>query len=311
MIELPRACLVADRIAAHADFFSFGTNDLTQTTAGLSRDDAEGGFLNVYLERGLLDRSPFESLDTPGVGALVEIAVERGREAKPGPAARDLRRARRRPGEHPLLRAGRSSTTSAARPTGCRSRGSPPPRRRSPPRRTVIETAPSPATDALLRPLRPPVRDPEPDRRGARGRRRRARRAAGARGRGRRGRRRRAGAGRRREPDRAGARAPASGWVSFFAHLDTVPEAGRIEVELADGVFRSRGETILGADNKAAVAVLVELAARHAAPRRRPGSSSCSRSPRRRACGGRRSSTSAACGRRSDTSSTTRARSAR
>jgi pyruvate,orthophosphate dikinase len=82
MIELPRACLVADRIAADADFFSFGTNDLTQTAAGLSRDDAEGGFLNVYLERGLLDRSPFESLDTPGVGALVEIAAKRGRETK-------------------------------------------------------------------------------------------------------------------------------------------------------------------------------------------------------------------------------------
>ena len=82
MIELPRACLVADRIAAHADFFSFGTNDLTQTTAGLSRDDAEGGFLNVYLQKGLLDRSPFESLDTPGVGALVEIAATRGRETR-------------------------------------------------------------------------------------------------------------------------------------------------------------------------------------------------------------------------------------
>ncbi len=83
MIELPRACLVADRIAAHTDFFSFGTNDLTQTTDGLSRDDAEGAFLNVYLERGLLDRSPFESLDTPGVGQLIEIAVRRGRETRP------------------------------------------------------------------------------------------------------------------------------------------------------------------------------------------------------------------------------------
>ena len=82
MIELPRACLVADRIAAHADFFSFGTNDLTQTTDGISRDDAEGAFLNVYIARGLLDRSPFESLDTPGVGQLIEIAVERGRETR-------------------------------------------------------------------------------------------------------------------------------------------------------------------------------------------------------------------------------------
>ena len=101
-------------------------------------------------------------------------------------------------------------------------------------------------------------------------------------------------------PARAGsgnliARVPGAGerWVSFFAHLDTVPEPGRIEVELADGVFRSRGETILGADDKAAVAVLVELAARHArSPGGRPGSSSCSRSPRRRGCGARRSSTS-------------------
>ena len=82
MIELPRACLVADRIAAHADFFSFGTNDLTQTTDGISRDDAEGAFLNVYIARGLLDRSPFESLDTPGVGQLIEIAVKRGRETR-------------------------------------------------------------------------------------------------------------------------------------------------------------------------------------------------------------------------------------
>ena len=83
MIELPRACLVADRIARYTDFFSFGTNDLTQTALGLSRDDAEGGFLSVYLERGLIDRSPFQSLDTPGVGALIEIAAARGRAARP------------------------------------------------------------------------------------------------------------------------------------------------------------------------------------------------------------------------------------
>ncbi len=81
MIELPRACLVADRIARHADFFSFGTNDLTQTGLGLSRDDAEGRFLPTYLERRIIDRSPFETLDVPGVGALVQIAVEKGRAA--------------------------------------------------------------------------------------------------------------------------------------------------------------------------------------------------------------------------------------
>jgi len=84
MIELPRACLVAERIAAHADFFSFGTNDLTQTAAGLSRDDVEGSFMPRYLERRLLDRSPFETIDVPGVGELVRIGVERGREARPG-----------------------------------------------------------------------------------------------------------------------------------------------------------------------------------------------------------------------------------
>jgi pyruvate, orthophosphate dikinase len=84
MIELPRACLVADRIARHADFFSFGTNDLTQTGLGLSRDDAEGRFLSRYLERRIIDRSPFETLDVPGVGALVEIAIEKGRAANAG-----------------------------------------------------------------------------------------------------------------------------------------------------------------------------------------------------------------------------------
>jgi len=83
MIELPRACLVADRLAASADFFSFGTNDLTQTALGFSRDDVEGSFLPVYLERRILDRSPFETLDGPGVGRLIELAVEGGRRANP------------------------------------------------------------------------------------------------------------------------------------------------------------------------------------------------------------------------------------
>jgi pyruvate,orthophosphate dikinase len=81
MIELPRACLVADRIACHADFFSFGTNDLTQTGMGLSRDDAEGHFLPTYLDHRIIDRSPFETLDVPGVGELIRIAVEKGRAA--------------------------------------------------------------------------------------------------------------------------------------------------------------------------------------------------------------------------------------
>ena len=83
MIELPRAALRADEIAAEADFFSFGTNDLTQTALGFSRDDAEGKFLTYYLEHGILERNPFEVIDEDGVGDLMRIAVERGRGAKP------------------------------------------------------------------------------------------------------------------------------------------------------------------------------------------------------------------------------------
>jgi pyruvate,orthophosphate dikinase len=83
MIELPRACLVADEMAEHAEFFSFGTNDLTQTTFGISRDDA-GRFLPAYLsdERKLLSADPFVRLDTRGVGELVRIACERGRRTR-------------------------------------------------------------------------------------------------------------------------------------------------------------------------------------------------------------------------------------
>ncbi len=83
MIELPRAALRADEIAEEADFFSFGTNDLTQTALGFSRDDAEGKFLTYYLEHGILERNPFEVLDEDGVGDLMRIAVERGRGARP------------------------------------------------------------------------------------------------------------------------------------------------------------------------------------------------------------------------------------
>ncbi|HWJ45665.1 MAG TPA: pyruvate, phosphate dikinase [Gaiellaceae bacterium] len=82
MIELPRACVRADEIAEQADFFSFGTNDLTQTALGFSRDDAEGKFLTFYLEDGVLERNPFETLDVSGVGDLMRIAVERGRSKK-------------------------------------------------------------------------------------------------------------------------------------------------------------------------------------------------------------------------------------
>ena len=83
MIELPRACFVADRIAKHADFFSFGTNDLTQTALGFSRDDVESKFVPAYMERKIIDRSPFETIDKPGVGWLVRLAAWVGREARP------------------------------------------------------------------------------------------------------------------------------------------------------------------------------------------------------------------------------------
>jgi pyruvate,orthophosphate dikinase len=82
MIELPRAALTADKIAEVADFFSFGTNDLTQTTFGLSRDDA-GKFLPLYVEKGILPKDPFVSIDIEGVGELVKIAKEKGRAVKP------------------------------------------------------------------------------------------------------------------------------------------------------------------------------------------------------------------------------------
>ncbi|MBW8882153.1 MAG: pyruvate, phosphate dikinase [Asticcacaulis sp.] len=82
MIELPRAALTADRLAENAEFFSFGTNDLTQTTFGISRDDS-GRFLNPYIEKGIFEKDPFVSLDTDGVGALIDIAVAKGRATRP------------------------------------------------------------------------------------------------------------------------------------------------------------------------------------------------------------------------------------
>jgi pyruvate,orthophosphate dikinase len=84
MIELPRAALTAGTIAEEADFFSFGTNDLTQTTLGFSRDDAEGRFLTQYLQQNVLVQNPFETLDIDGVGRLIKIAAEDARPVHPG-----------------------------------------------------------------------------------------------------------------------------------------------------------------------------------------------------------------------------------
>ena len=83
MIEIPRAALTANEIAKQADFFSFGTNDLTQTGIGISRDDAELGFLGSYVDGEVIPKNPFESLDQDGVGQLVQMGVEKGRSTKP------------------------------------------------------------------------------------------------------------------------------------------------------------------------------------------------------------------------------------
>lgn len=83
MIEIPRACITAEEIAKYAEFFSFGTNDLTQMSFGYSRDDAERTFLAEYVEKGILPKNPFQTLDRKGVGALMKLAVEKGRSVRP------------------------------------------------------------------------------------------------------------------------------------------------------------------------------------------------------------------------------------
>jgi pyruvate,orthophosphate dikinase len=84
MIEIPRAALTADQLARYAQFFSYGTNDLTQTTFAISRDDAEKGFLIEYMDRKILPENPFASIDEEGVGKLMAMGVELGRKARPG-----------------------------------------------------------------------------------------------------------------------------------------------------------------------------------------------------------------------------------
>ena len=107
MIETPRAALVADEIAEVAEFFSFGTNDLTQMTFGFSRDDIEGRFMAEYLEHKLLAANPFETLDVEGVGQLVRMGCREGPRDARRPQARDLRRARWRSGVGRVLPRGR------------------------------------------------------------------------------------------------------------------------------------------------------------------------------------------------------------
>jgi pyruvate,orthophosphate dikinase len=130
MIELPRACFIADRIARHADFFSFGTNDLTQTAIGFSRDDVEGRIIPRYVAERILDISPFASIDEAGVGELVQTAVRRGRR---GRANIELGICGEHGGDPDSIASStaRASITSAARPSASRSREWPPPRRRS------------------------------------------------------------------------------------------------------------------------------------------------------------------------------------
>ena len=132
MIEIPRAALTAGKIAEVAEFFSFGTNDLTQMTFGVCRDDA-GKFLPVYTSEDLeiWPADPFETLDQEGVGQLVEFGIERGPHGAAGPQGRHLRRARRRPGDGQVLPpVGHELRVLLAVPR-CRSRASPPRRRRS------------------------------------------------------------------------------------------------------------------------------------------------------------------------------------
>ena len=128
MIEVPRGAVTADQIATEAQFFSFGTNDLTQLTFGFSRDDA-GKFLGAYQERKILERDPFQSIDTVGVGSARGDGVREGPQGPAGHQARHLRRARRRPVVGALLPQGgaqlreRLAVPRPGRPSGGGARG--------------------------------------------------------------------------------------------------------------------------------------------------------------------------------------------
>ena len=118
MIEIPRAALTADQIATEAEFFSFGTNDLTQMTFGFSRDDA-GKFLSAYYEKKIYESDPFARLDQMGVGQLVDMAAKMGRATRPDIQSWHLRRARRRSFQHRLLPHALVLTTYPARLIAC------------------------------------------------------------------------------------------------------------------------------------------------------------------------------------------------
>ena len=118
MIELPRACLRAGEIAEAAEFFSFGTNDLTQTTYGLSRDDA-ANFIGTYEQRGIIAQDPFISLDVEGVGELVRLGAERGRSVRPGLKLGICGEHGGDPRFDPVLPRGRARLRLLLRLTGC------------------------------------------------------------------------------------------------------------------------------------------------------------------------------------------------
>ena len=129
MIEVPRGALTADEIAEDAEFFSFGTNDLTQTALGMSRDDS-GNFLLPYIENEIVKKNPFATIDQTGVGQLMKIARREGPQDPPRHQARHLRRTRRRSRSREVLPQDRPELRQLLARSACRSRAWPRPRRR-------------------------------------------------------------------------------------------------------------------------------------------------------------------------------------